>query len=802
MAEQAQLGTVKVGVEADLTAYDKGMRQARQEAEKFDKAANKNVEAAKRVEIASKNTTKEVSTLSKSFRGAADSAAFVTGPLGGVASRITLLGSAAQKGYAGVLLFSTAFTALAFALIRSVNEAERAETSFLRTQAVLKATGNASGFTANQIKAMGKEIADATLASSEGIDRAAQKLLTFKAIQNSTFTEALQLSQDLAAVGFGSIDAAAVQLGKALQDPITGIESLREVGVTFSAVQREQIRNFYEAGKAAEAQAMILATVREQVGGAGGGEAGGLTGAYDQLNKQISLFFKNIGNSGPLTTWTGLVEKATIALQNWNKELFPSNTTQINELMTERIKLDEGIRAFEKSDQAKTPFGQSRIKLDQDRIAVINQLISAIQDKRVAEIKEENAAQQSAENQRKAAEADRVAAEAIEANKKASEDAARAAGHLADRRASTLADLQSELDILQQVEHAYGQENSTLSELDATKRALSIIHDLQYQQNSAEAQQILDLVDKHRLLQESIDAETNSRKEAEQAQKTFETNIGNIKEQAEAMRVEAESTSMAGEAAAAYRVEQELINKTVQDFGSLSSAQAEEIKKVAEAYGIASAELEKVREAQKEAEKQSDRMADAQQRFQEKLADGLTDAIFSAKSAGEAFNAFALEIAKAVIQAEILALIQAGTGVPSGKSGGGGSAIIGAVGAIAGLFGGGGGGGGTPTHVGATGSVLASQMHTGGIGGQDGMRRSANASMFIGAPKFHNGLRHDEFPAILQNGEEVTPKDKVGRNRGASVTNNWTIVTPDPNAFRESRRQINRAAATRAQTNG
>lgn len=787
MAEnQGQLGTVKVGVEADLSKYNKGMKQAHQEAEKFDKAANKNVDAAKKVERAAKSTAKEVTTLSKSFRSAADSAAFVTGPLGGVASRITLLGTAISKGYVGILALSIAFTGLTYALVRSVNEAERAETSFLRTQAVVKATGNASGFTAGQIRDMGASIKDATLASGEGIDRAAQKLLTFRAVQNETFTEALQLSQDLAAVGFGSIDAAAVQLGKALQDPIVGLESLREVGVTFSAMQREQIRNFYEAGEVAKAHALILKAVRDQVGGAGAGEAGGLTGAYDQLNKQIALFFKNIGNSGPLSTWTELVEAATQALRNWNKELFPSNTTQINELLVERVKLEEGIAALEKSERSKSGFGQARIQMDRERIAVIKSLIKGIQDKRVAEQKEENAAKNAAEESRKRDIQDRKDAEAIEAKKEAQEDAARAAEQLAKRRASTLADLQAELEILTRVDKAYSDQSTTLSQLEASKRGMNIVHDLQFEQNSKEADQIMQLVDQHRQLQESIDAETESRKRNEQAQKAFETNITNVKEQTEAMRAEAETIGMAEAAAQAYRMEQELLNKTIQDFGSVSGAQSEEIKKVAAAYGAAAEQLKKVEDEQKEAEKQADRMAEAQQRFSENLAEGLTDAIWGAENAGDAFRNMAIELSRAATQAQILALIQRATGQQGGDGGQDLFYLLGK--SFAGAMGGSSGGGASS----GISSVMASQMHSGGIGGQDGMRRNVASSTFIGAPRFHDGLRPNEFPAILEKGEEVTPKDQVGRGGGRHVVVNQYIETKDSDSFRLSRRQIAR----------
>jgi len=50
-------------------------------------------------------------------------------------------------------------------------------------------------------------------------------------------------------------------------------------------------------------------------------------------------------------------------------------------------------------------------------------------------------------------------------------------------------------------------------------------------------------------------------------------------------------------------------------------------------------------------------------------------------------------------------------------------------------------------------------MHGGGIVGKDVTGyRQVDPSIFAGAPRLHNGLAADEFPAILQRGESVVPK--------------------------------------------
>lgn len=50
----------------------------------------------------------------------------------------------------------------------------------------------------------------------------------------------------------------AIQLGKALNDPIIGMGALRKVGVAFTEAQKEQIKTLQESGDLMGAQKIIL----------------------------------------------------------------------------------------------------------------------------------------------------------------------------------------------------------------------------------------------------------------------------------------------------------------------------------------------------------------------------------------------------------------------------------------------------------------------------------------------------------------------------------------------------------------
>ena len=99
------------------------------------------------------------------------------------------------------------------------------------------------------------------------------KLLTFKELAESAgvvggaFDRATDAAIDLAAAGFGEAESNAVQLGKALNDPVKGISALTRVGVTFTKKEKEKIEQLVESNKMLEAQEIILGAIETQVGG-------------------------------------------------------------------------------------------------------------------------------------------------------------------------------------------------------------------------------------------------------------------------------------------------------------------------------------------------------------------------------------------------------------------------------------------------------------------------------------------------------------------------------------------------------
>jgi hypothetical protein len=173
--------------------------------------------------------------------------------------------------------------AIAATLKGAIEESATADARFRMLEGVVQATGGAAGLTAEEIRALAKELDLATLGSVEGFESAAGALLTFRSVSGDAFRRALELSQDLASVMGGDAKSAAMQLGKALEDPDQGLTALTRSGVTLTEQQREQIKIFIRAGETAQAHALILDVVAGQVGGVAKAMAGGLAGAQDTV---------------------------------------------------------------------------------------------------------------------------------------------------------------------------------------------------------------------------------------------------------------------------------------------------------------------------------------------------------------------------------------------------------------------------------------------------------------------------------------------------------------------------------------
>lgn len=153
--------------------------------------------------------------------------------------------------------------------------------------AVLKSTGGAAGVTADAAKELASNLEKTSKFEDEAVLGGENLLLTFTNIGKDTFPRATQAMVDMSQALGQDMKSSAIQLGKALNDPIEGVTALRRVGVSFTEEQLEQIKVMQEAGNVAGAQALILSELEKEFGGsalAASDAAGGAEVYKDKMN--------------------------------------------------------------------------------------------------------------------------------------------------------------------------------------------------------------------------------------------------------------------------------------------------------------------------------------------------------------------------------------------------------------------------------------------------------------------------------------------------------------------------------------
>lgn len=187
----------------------------------------------------------------------------------------------------------TAFSAIAvvgFIGRETIKNTIEAQHAMAQLEAAVESTGGVAGRTVAELDAMSMALQRTTTFSDEQVKSAQSMLLTFDKIRGTEFDRATAAVTDLAARMGGDLQGAAVQVGKALQDPTTGLTALRRSGVSFSESQIAVIKTLYETGRAAEGQRVILAELEHQFGGSAkaardtfGGALTGLKNAFGDL---------------------------------------------------------------------------------------------------------------------------------------------------------------------------------------------------------------------------------------------------------------------------------------------------------------------------------------------------------------------------------------------------------------------------------------------------------------------------------------------------------------------------------------
>lgn len=189
-------------------------------------------------------------------------------------------------GLGGALLFGE--------VVRQAADAERA---MAQLESGVRATGGAAGYSSKQLSAMADSLSKITDNDDDAIRGAESILLTFTKIGKEAFPQAIKSTLDLAAKFGTDLPTAAMQLGKALQDPIAGVNALKKAGVSFTEAQKATMKSMVESGNILGAQKMIYKELATEMGGAAEAVRNTLGGSFNAMQRSAEDVLKAVGLS-------------------------------------------------------------------------------------------------------------------------------------------------------------------------------------------------------------------------------------------------------------------------------------------------------------------------------------------------------------------------------------------------------------------------------------------------------------------------------------------------------------------------
>ena len=227
---------------------------------------------------------------------------------------------------------------------------EETERYMARTEAQLRATGAAVGFSSSQLDEFARSVAMNTLASTDGVLQAISVMMTFKSVTGESFKEAIKLSQDLAETFGTDISSEARNLGRALESPADAISILKRKGIELTSEQQNLINSFVETGDKAKAQEVIFKALQERVGGMGEGSAKDtLSGSLDTLGQATDELKEQFAETTGITKFfKGAVDSLSTSFINLTKAMKGVDTaTHVKNLENEISILEKSKKSLE-----------------------------------------------------------------------------------------------------------------------------------------------------------------------------------------------------------------------------------------------------------------------------------------------------------------------------------------------------------------------------------------------------------------------------------------------------------------------
>lgn len=651
----------------------------------------------------------------ETFRTLAASASLVGGPLGNLIGQMGMLTIGGQK-------INPVFVASAVAIGTMVAAGTKAVAMFADLQqkqaqigGLLNITG--SGQSLQSLNMITDRLSKLGTQSVQDIRAAELELLKFRQVSSSAFEPILKISQQLENSGFGTMKDAAVALAKAVTDPLENMDLLKDAGIRLSQSQITLAQNLYRTGQFAQAQKVIIDAATKAVG------------SNDAAATTLSA------------SWGRLMNASTSLAESWGSQI-----TKALGLVDAVNKLAEAMTKLGTVELSPTAKGAIAALLVGSAIGLAATGVGIPGSLAIAGLG--------------------LGAAGL-ATSAASQKAGPQPGSAADLRSAMIKRGMTpgnnnidEIDALPGVRDFNAGQKALKDRVDA---AVDSLHQqaLAAGKSEVEMQAYNLIVSNGAKGNKAYESSIRSAVSALASVQFMKGVKDQFTQQTDALKTEAATFEMAAGKAAAYRFEQEAITQAKIKGIALGPQQIAQIHGEAQAVGMLTDQVERLKNARQAA----DAVSSA-------LVDGLFDVVTGAKSASQAIKDFSLSILKMMGQAAL-----AGSGPFAGLFGtsqnGG---VFGTL--LKGLF------------SGAAGTPAATSHGGGAVGRGVAPSHIVSPSVVPSLPRFHNGtgLAADERLAVLQTGEVVSSRAQVAAARGSRSERKSTVIVQNYSGQESSQR--------------
>ncbi len=236
------------------------------------------------------------------------------------------------SGVAGQLKTLVSALAIGAAFRAVIIAASEAQQAVAQLEATLKSTGRYTPELAQNLTGYAAELQKITTYGDEAIISMQSLLLTFTRIGGDEFTRAQMAVLNVATALKTDLKTAALQVGKALNDPVLGMTALSRSGIQFSEAQKATVKELMAVNDIAGAQKVILAELETQFGGSAEAARNTLGGALTALKNAFDDLLEGDSGGGGVKGTTQAIEELIQFLQN--PETIKNAQTLANAMVT------------------------------------------------------------------------------------------------------------------------------------------------------------------------------------------------------------------------------------------------------------------------------------------------------------------------------------------------------------------------------------------------------------------------------------------------------------------------------------